>query len=387
MDDLFRLKGTLTGSAGKALPGLLVAIVDEDELDGDDLIGVGTTDAAGSFHLSFLGSEFRQDALEIEETPDLKIVVSTLIEGVFKPIFQRSFPDLSWETRQVDLGEVVLEGVNTEQPVPLVDVVPAPGVDKRAAHLHLDNDLVRYCLAEVAPLVERLTGWSNLLDDLAVEVAPSLAPYMLREPLIGAGRDPTGLGAKVTAFVTDFVQGPGAGCALYDAHTHTIIFNSSLLSQVNLEGLKVMCGHELVHVGQFKNTPGLREYNLAHLRGMIADAENEDAEVARKKMAYMVELEGYAKYIESDFLQDRFYRMALLVYNPSITENVIRAILAAAVPEPVNPKDSKAAQYLEGRELYRKRQEGDMPARFEMDVSTLYGGAAFAPAAQPVTRP
>jgi hypothetical protein len=381
MDNIFKLKGTLKSAEGEAAPGLLVAIVDEDALDDDDLIGVGKTDAAGSFHLSFLGSEFRQDALEVEETPDIKIVVSAFLDGTAKAIFQRSFPDLSWATREVDLGEIVLDGVNLREPVPLPDVAPAPGADKRAAHLHIDDELVRYCLAEVAPLVERLTGWSNLLEGLKVEVAPSLAPTMIREPLIGAGKDPTDLAAKMTAFVTDLMQGPGAGCALYDAHTHTVIFNSSILEQVNLEGLKVMCGHELVHVGQFKYTPGLREYNLAHLRGMIAGAATETPEESTRKMAYMTELEGYAKYIESDFLQDRFYPLALLVYNPSITENVVRAILAAAAPEPVDPKASKAAQYLDGRELYRKRQQGDAPARFQMDVATLYNGAAFAPAA------
>ena len=125
-------------------------------------------------------------------------------------------------------------------------------------------------------------------------------------------------------------------------------------------------------MGQFKNTPGLRQYNLAHLRGMIADAETESAEVAREKMAYMLELEGYAKYIESDFLQDKFFPMALLVYNLSIADDLRMAILKAVAPELTAPAAGKAAQYIDGREVYRKRQVGDAPARFQMDVSTLY---------------
>lgn len=373
------LRGRLRTSDGKAAANLGIAIVDEDDLDEDDLIALGQTDDDGAFQTSFLASEFQQDLLEFEETPDIKIHVIKNFDAVPKAIFRKTFPDLDWSTGSVDLGDVVLEGVNLASPVPLEGVEAVPGLEKRAARIAIDHEVLRYCLAEVAPLVERLTGWSGLLDGLKIELATGTSSYTLREAFVGAGKDPTGLGADVAAFVTDLMGGPGAGCAIYDPHIHTLVINTPVMEQINLDAFKVMLGHELVHVGQFKNTPGLKDYNLAHLRGMMVNAEAGKPEETTKREPYMHELEGYAKYIETDFLQKRYYPLALPIYNPSITEQMLVALVAKlAAPEApasgeaAKPEPTKQAQYIEGRERYRQRQVGDAPARFQLDVSTLY---------------
>ncbi|MCP4442934.1 MAG: hypothetical protein GY810_28850 [Aureispira sp.] len=379
MEDIFKLKGKLLDTKQNKLANYFVAIADDDWLDGDDLIGLGATDENGEFKVSFLGSEFRQDMFEDEAFPDVVIVVSAMFGKERKAIFTKTFADLKWEGKTAGLGDIILEGVDLENPKALDGVEAIPGGNKRGERLDIDDDMVRNCLVEVAPIVEHLTGWKGLLDDLKVEVADSLAPYMLRESLIADGIDPNSATAKFSAFFADFAQGPGAGCGLYDPHIHTLVINRKIMSQVGIEGLKIICGHELVHVGQYKYTPGLKAYNLNHLRSMSVNPESFDPEEAQAKAAYMIELEGYAKYIEEDFLHQKYYKLALLNYHASITEKIIQALVSMAMGSAKTEasKKAKANQYTEGLERYRKRQVGDRPAAFELDVASLPGGEAF----------
>lgn len=377
MEKLFKLKGTFLDKSGNPAPEVFIAIADEDSLDEADLIGIGNTDSNGSFSISFLGSEFRQDFMELEETPDIFIVASAMFGEERKAIFKKEFPNLDWSSGEVDLGNIQMENVDVEYPEALEGVDPLPGHSKRAKRIDIDNDLVKSCLLEVAPIIEKLTGWKNLLDDVKVEVADSLTPYMLRETLLAEGKDPDSFESKFSAFMADFMQGPGAGCALYDPHIHTIVINRSIMEQVGIEGLKVICGHELVHLGQYKYTPGLKEYNLNHLRTMNVNPENQNQEELLARSEYMNELESYAKYIEEDFLKKNYYRTALMTYHASIIEKIMQALMAMAVEGTQESRDAKASQYTSGLDKFRDMQKGDKPAKFELDVSTLPGGEEF----------
>jgi len=377
MEDMFKVRGTLKNPSGGALPELLLVIVDEDAMDEDDLLGLGMIEPDGAFKLSFLGSEFRQDAFEMESTPDLKLIVSAKFDGTFKPIFVRSFGDVDWDGGEADLGAIPLAGVNFASLKPIPDVEAIPGVTRRAERLEIDSAMARECIAEVGPIVERLTGWRGLLDGLKGDVGCSLSSYMLREAFAAEGIDPTSTSARLNKKLTELLAAPGAGCALYDPHVHTVIINRSIMKHVGIEALKVICGHELVHVGQFKHTPGLKAYNLAQLRTMLS------AEVDMKELplqaSYMIELEGYAHYIEQDFLKKRYYPMSAMIYHASTFEHMIQAVLKASMDEVGTAQAAKANQYSEGIERYRARQVGDQPGRFSMDVGKLYKGAAFVP--------
>jgi hypothetical protein len=377
MEDFFVLTGRFMDHAAVIVPDLFISISDVDSLDGDDLLGLGTTDEKGSFSIQFLGSEFRQDMFEYEETPDIRIVASAMFGEERKAIFEREFEGLEWKEGRADLGDIVLESVDLKNPVALEGVEAIPGIGKRASRLSIDDEMVKHCVAEVAPIVEQLTGWKGLLDDLKIVSADSLAPYMLRESFLAEGTDPDSWSAKFTAFFADFIQGPGAGCGLYDPHIHTLIINRSIMKQVGIEGLKIICGHELVHVGQYKYTPGLKEYNLAHLRSMKTNPESFDPVEAAARAAYMTELEGYAKYIESDFLHKKFYKMAIMNYHASTLEKITQAMVAMITGSNKASQEAKADQYTDGRERYRARQVGDAPARFVLDVTSLPGGEAF----------
>jgi hypothetical protein len=196
MEGHFTLRGQLLDHRGVGTAGVFVAVVDEDLLDEDDLIGLGKADDEGRFSITFTKAEFEQDFMEMEWHPDIKIVASVMVDDALVAVYEKRFPGLSWSARAADLGEVRLDGV--------------------------------------APIVEQLTGWRGLLDGLKVEVADSLAPTMLRESFAQAGTDPDSWEAKLSSFFLDFAQGPGAGCALYDPYIHTLVINRTLMEQTNL---------------------------------------------------------------------------------------------------------------------------------------------------------
>ncbi len=401
MKDMFKIKGRLCDASGVAAEGLFVALVDEDLLTRDDLIAVGKAGVDGGFQVAFMGSEIRQDAFEVERTPDLRIVASAVFDGALEVVFTKAYGDLDWSAGAVDLGVVTMEGVELSRLVPLDGFKPLPGYNRGTARLEIDEAMVRWCLAEVAPIVEHLTGWGELLEGLKVEVVESLAPIILREAFLQEGMDPKSFEARLAGFLLDYAQGAGAACAIYDPHGHAVVIQKGIMKQTSLEGLKVVCGHELVHVGQYKYTPGLKAYTLHRMRRLFASASEGGAGEGLDETSdsFMVEVEGYARYIETDFLIKNYYPMAVMTYHASFFERVMRALMAAAFSEVGEARALKQSQYVDGREVYRGRAGGsdpqaggssqeagvsgqqaggsDQPARFTLDVSSLPGGAAF----------
>lgn len=384
MDAIFKLSGALVDEDGEGIKGLLLAVVDEDDFDEDDLIGVGMTQDGGRFTVTFLTSEFQQDTLEMETTPDIKLVASAKIGDTYKAIWHTSFPDLdwSWDGGEVDLGKINVTGYDPDDPTPLEGVEALPGSDRRVERLDITDEMVRHCIAEVAPIVERLTGWPDLTEGLNVDVTDGTSAYVLRDKLKASGVDPDSFTASVYAYIADNTFAPGMGVALYDPGTHTIVINADVMNHTGFDTLKAIVGHELVHVGQYKYTPGLKAYQ-DHLNAQVPDIDAEvDLDEELAKFAFFTEIEGYASYIEHDFLRAQYYPLGGHGYHASFAESVIHKLVSSlTAPGDDNAKanEAKANQYTEGLERYRARQLGDHPARFDLDVAALPGGAQFVP--------
>lgn len=361
----------------------MLAVVDEDDLNEDDLIGLGKTLPGGHFHVTFLSSEFNQDVLEMDLAPDIKIVASAMFGDERKAIFARRYPHLGWTWTsggEVDLGDIPIEGYDPDNLVPLEGEDPTPGYLKSADRLEIDDDMVRYCMAEVAPIVEKLTGWSGLLEGLNVAVEDGTSRYTLAETLDAQGIAPDSMEARISAWIADRVLAPGMGCALYDPPTHTIVINRRSMNQVGLDALKVMIGHELVHVGQFKYTPGLKEFVRAYLREIPAQPTPEQLEEMQAKAAYNTELEGYASYIETDYLRARHYPLATLFYHASFADKVVHAVISMMTTDEgsADASEAKASQYTDGLARYREREtRPGVPVRFSIDLSRYPGGERF----------
>lgn len=370
--DIFRISGATVTPTGDLLCNLQVAIVDRDTVS-DDLLGVGVTDDEGRFRLSFTRREFNQDLFENEALPDIAIIFSAPFDGFYRAVAVMEFPDLRFEHGQEELGDIALTSWTPEGFVPLTGVDPTPGYSKRVQRLDLDDELVRRCLAEVAPLVEAFTGWRDLLEGLKVDVTDAVTRYTVTPMLESMGFESSLTTDLMVRLVGDYAMN---FMALYDPLTHTVVVHETHAARTNLDALKVVLGHELVHVGQFKNEPGL----LTRYQTMIADLgklgeqlHDGDADIAALAesfresplQAVMEDLEGYAYYIQRDFLE-KHYNMATFFHHRSWLEWIFQGALQRLAPGVDTIKAVKHDQYLQGAERFRGQARGELPARFDV---------------------
>lgn len=361
MEDIFYLQGEVVTARGNAIRNLRVAVVDKD-LAFDDLLGVGITDERGAFRISFTSSEFRQQPFEREQTPDIYLVFSAYDDGVYKSVARKNFYQLTFPGGVEDLGEIRLEEWG-DGPPELPEQNPTPGY-RVVNRLNLSDELVAHCLEEVTPLVEHLTGWTGLLDDVEVRIATDVGEIMAEVMARAGMSEPTFLDR---AFWRNISL---AFAALYEPISKTVLVNSSAARKQNLDSLKVILGHELVHVGQFKYSPGLEDEYISHLRTIKEIVSRTDLsemmELVRdpKVQLHMYRIEGYAAYIQEDFLEN-YYNCATHFYSESYLSSLFTRVVMKYFPEIREMVEKKLNQYSEGKEIYVARADGGRPARFD----------------------
>jgi hypothetical protein len=364
MDRIFSLTGAVVDNRQNKIPNLRLAIVDRDPVI-DDLIGVGFTDENGQFRISFTTSEFNQEWFESENKPDIYIVFSGYFDGEYRAIFRKDFSSLKFESLSEDLGTVVIDTWD-DAPEILIGVDPTPGYEKNINRLQVDNELVRHCLNEVTPLVENLTGWSDLLEGLSVDVTDNFENHM-SELVDRAGMTPD---PNVLKMFSKIIF--NSILALCDPLSNKLIVNKTKTSKLNLDALKVTMGHELVHVGQFKYHPVLITENEKSWE-WLKDILEKDQSMSLKELIDKIQsspfnnqltrIEGYAYYIQKDFLE-RHYNCATFFLHRSFFEIILGTILKKFFPELESLADLKTNQYLEGRNIFLDRREGNYPAAF-----------------------
>jgi len=365
MDDIFYLQGQVTTGQGLAIHYLRVAVVDKD-LMFDDLLGIGITDEEGRFRISFTSAEFRQQALERERTPDIYLVFSAYDDGEFRSVARKEFFHLTFTDRAEDLGEIRIDEWNEEMPS-LPDQKPTPGY-RVVDRLNLTNKLVAHCLEEVAPLVESLTGWKGLLEDISVRVGKDVSVLMAEvTEQMGLGEADFVTRAIWRNMSFDFP-------ALYEPFSKTIFINESAARKQNLDAFKVLLGHELVHVGQFQNFPDLIDEYVARFESLVdiigSSSISDMTELLNDSgmQLHMSRIEGYACYIQEDFLQ-KYYNCATFFPSESFLSTIVSRVVKKIFPELESVAENKMKQYTEGKELFVDAGGEDGPAKFECSAS------------------
>ena len=369
MEDLqpiHRLKGRFATPKGHPLAGIRVAIVERDEDNPDDLLGVGVTGEQGQFQIAFTRREFNQDPGEDEEAPDLYAVFSRLSGQSYRAVGRCDLPRAD---PGGDLGQIQValspEGTFVE------GLGATPGVDKAVVRLHIDDPLVAHCLLEVAPMVESLTGWSGLLDDLPVRINPDFGAHW--QARLSEYID-TGCATASPEAHQSFLTNMNGTMAAYDPFEDALIVNATWLDRSNLDALKVVLGHELVHVGQYRNTPDLREQHRTYANTLqdllAAPGDTDRGEIARalRQSTWhqaLTRIEGYAEYIQKDFLE-KHYNLATFFNHRSVFEAFTQSLLQGALPDAGTMAEVKSDQYAEGIELFRRRGRRGEPSPFKV---------------------
>lgn len=340
--EVFRLQGRAVTGDGKPVAGVGIAVVDQDALR-DDLLGVGRTAVDGSFRISFCRSEFNQDIGEREALPDIQIILSARIEGAERAFFRRSFPGLSFPYGMEDLGPVVVDTWRKRlDPLPGVEARPGHGKDVR--RLRLDDELVRHCLEEVAPLVESITGWPHLLSGVRFRIS-SLAGLAEDATLEDAGL--RWLRQRACGYI-----------AAYNPLEHVIYIDRARTERLNLDGMKVVMGHELVHVGQCRLHPEVAARRAAKPRA--------EADVADQLVQWEdTWVEGYAYYLERDFIQAHYNLATFFQHAPLLDAAVLETAGAWLPPDSGGEElSSMFRRYRRAITHYRARQSGSSAAPF-----------------------
>lgn len=338
--EVFRLRGRAVDRRGKPLAQVGLSVVDRDPLR-DDLLGAGQTRDDGTFGISFTRREFNQDLGENEPLPDLELVFWSWFSGKPRVVYRRTLPVLGFATGAEDVGDVVVETWGKEI-APLDDGDPHAGARKSVRRLDVTPELVLHCLDEVAPMVESLTGWPDLLEDVDVKICEWEAAYPANR-----------LWQRLAFSIAHRAMGVAA---MYDPDLRTIFVNrSGVARRLNLDAVKVTLGHELVHVGQFRAHP--------ELAAALDEAEPEEVPAIMKR------IEGYATYIESDFL-GKHYNLAMASPTEPLLDGAIRESVMELVPWFGSARDEKMSQYSRGLALFRgRRGPAGRPAPFTLPRS------------------
>jgi TPR repeat protein len=356
-----------------------IALVDEDP-EYDDLIGIGIANERGEFRLTFTAEAFNQEVGETEARPDLYLVASIQkMPGINVPVLRKDYRGLRFDAEE-DLGLVTLPIAKGAEPPYTARLRAAPGATKLVRRIHLDDEIVAHAAREVVPIVESLTGWSNLLDGIQLAVVDDFHELQERELA-------THLGRRLTAEERVLAAERAEGCdvnlmALWDNRERTIFLNRAIMEAQNYDALKVVLGHELVHVGQSQHHPDVDAAITAFHRQALerlfsggSYAREELNELTR----FMANLEGYAAHVEEALLEVFTHGATILsskleARQRSLQRRRATEVTAADMKELLEKSwreileasaSRKSNQYEAGRRAYRERAPGRAVARFD----------------------
>ena len=263
---------------------------------------------------------------------------------------------------------------------------PAPGASRAVARLDPTRELIDLAAREVAPLVESVTGWRELLAGVRFELLSVDSGFhaAAEERVYRAA----GVWDSATAERARLYAERWAAhhAAIWDFGKGAIYLNARLIRRQNLDALKVTIGHELVHVGQTRNHPQLAE---AMERAWVEYWRDPKGTVSPESWRLMANLEGYAEYIEREFLRREYTHATKIIDGATraearlearrIEREVARRFAAlrrdlqtgqwsTALTASSDPLAcGKEEQYLAGLTVYRERGRASI-ARFDPEL-------------------
>ncbi len=182
------------------------------------------------------------------------------------------------------------------------------------ARLEIDEALGRALVRDMAPAVVQITGWPLGIDRLRIRVVPKNQGYecVLLGRLRGAGIpiSEDQRRSLLDRFLEYVVE--GVLLSAYEPSTGELFLVRENLDEGNMDGLRLIVAHELVHRAQHLRHPELSERIDCVLRGVCARAMRGDlglgelATAVRRVEPVMSLLESHAQYVQEDLRQKRF---------------------------------------------------------------------------------
>ncbi len=182
------------------------------------------------------------------------------------------------------------------------------------AHLTVDDALVRGLIGEMAPLVQEITGWPLAIETMGSRVLPKNRGYeeIILGRLLGLGLDAReiglqGIGARLLEYLVEENV-----LAAYQPQPGEILVIRENVDDSNLDGLRLILAHELVHRGQHLHHAALyARIDQAARRALVGLARGEaDLQTLRRALdeiqPIMSLFESHAAVIQQSLAQSRY---------------------------------------------------------------------------------
>jgi hypothetical protein len=179
--------------------------------------------------------------------------------------------------------------------------------------LNIDERLVDDLVTQMGPVVEQMTGWNLSLAGLGSRVLPRDRGY--EEILLGRVRgagfniDENGHRTILERLIEYVVESNVLGA--YEHHRNVLFVVRENVDDSNMDGLRLVVAHELVHRGQHVNYPELFDrmdrMMVEMLEGLLGGGVIHDAMAKVQEIRpVMALLETHASYIQEELRKSRF---------------------------------------------------------------------------------
>ncbi|MFO7957182.1 MAG: hypothetical protein R6X33_08765 [Candidatus Brocadiia bacterium] len=231
------------------------------------------------------------------------------------------------------------------------------------SRLDISEELVRESAAQVAPVVEQVTGWELRLDSLNYRVLPKEQGYeaAVLGRLRGAGIPvdddrPRGLVERLMEYVVE-----GSLLAAYMPADEELLVVRENVDDSNLDGLRLVVGHELVHRGQHLHHGHLFERVDSAVRSLFRQLEEGEVGIGRMLETLkpirpvMTLLESHAQYVQNVLMRE-YYPEAHVESHFDLPYLLMRVFGGAKVAQYTEGLDevTEAAASGNVEELYRQ---------------------------------
>ena len=178
--------------------------------------------------------------------------------------------------------------------------------------LTIDENLIASLIGEVSPLVSSITGWDLALPALRSRLLPKDQGYeeivqgKLRLLVLPVSQQRDIVDRAVEFLVENSVL------AAYEPLSNELMVVRENVDDSNLDGLRLILGHELTHRGQHINHPALFEHVNRILMNVIKGMESGQVDF-QKLLGYFEEvkplmtlIESHASYVQGILRQMKF---------------------------------------------------------------------------------
>ena len=225
--------------------------------------------------------------------------------------------------------------------------------------LIIDDNSISALVGEVGPLVSSITGWDLQRETLRCRVLPKDRGYeeIVENKLHALGL-PFNPGRDIVTRTVEYLVENNV-LAAYEPLTNELMVVRENVDDSNLDGLKVVLGHELTHRGQHMTHPEIFERVNRILVDMIKGVETGQVDLQKLRGYFeevqplMTLIESHASYVQGVLCQ-RYFPQAQIEHHFSLPVLLFRVL-----------GYGKVAQYTEGLpQVTTAMQQGNIDRLF-----------------------